>query len=282
MTILKKNGINIALVILTVATIIIVAIDGLIQGELKAKELSETLGGAGTAIALLWIIGGYFQQRAELALQREELRLQRLAHQQQADESQRAYKLSLKQELARMLKDACNNLTSGGGKLTDLSQMATVVMPSSDWKIANESLNPTEVMQASSNYLKDAGRVAIFLHTFAAAAEMYFDANSIAYTKNADPAEFIYIHSCWLTDTYPFREYIGSVSIAVEILVLVQPAIKALTFAFLAAGIGMTSVKMVKLDVAMPDYLYLKERDCLPALGKKYAYLFENLIAQKA
>jgi len=180
-----------------------------------------------------------------------------------------------------MLADAHTILTKAGGKLSDISQIGTAVLVNQDWKVALESTDPFKVIEITTGYFATTGKVMIFIHTLAAAAKMYFSANSIEFTDNADPSEFVYVYSPHLNDVYPFREYIGPTALAAQFLYMLDPGIKALKFAAIAAAMVMSKADIAHIDILLPDYIFLRDRDALPAIGKKVAHLFEAEIKKQ-
>jgi hypothetical protein len=63
---------------------------------------------------------------------------------------------------------------------------------------------------------------------------------------------------------------------------MLEPGIESIKFAGIAAGIDLVSSDIVHLDKMLPDYLFLKERGILPAIGKKVAHVFEEFIRQQS
>lgn len=263
--------------VLTLLTIFLITILSLCCDIKTVKEISEIIGSIGTAIALFWIIAGYIQQRKELISQREELQLQRQALQQQVNEFQKSYNLALRQEITKMLHDAYNVLMNSG-QFENFSQISMAVLMTPDWKIALESDEPGLVIEACKNYAKNIGNVEPFLRTYATAVKMYFEANSIQYVDNTNTSEFIYFYSKQIDNIYPFRDYSFSSYLAAEFLVIQDPGIKALQFAFFAATIQSVSPNILRMENLLKDYLFLKERNILPVIAKKVAHMFEDLI----
>ena len=201
-----------------------------------AAQIGDFFAGFSAALAFIWLIAGFMQQRKELVLQRQELALQREALEQQREELNRIGKYAALDQISKILKEFEDSLPKkniqGITKIEDLNQ---IFMP--EFAKAVKILEPSAHIDISKTYLEWAkieGVCKEFLSAIMSVVILHNESSEEAdlkFLEGEDDAEYIYFNYDSIKNIRPLRNYIGSAHFLATQITLCTPGLKKMELA---------------------------------------------------
>jgi hypothetical protein len=212
----------------------------------ELSKLGDFLGGFAAAVAFLWLVASVRFQSRELAMQRDELQLQRLALERQAEELRNGSKFSSLAQIKDLLERATEVVASSDLQIKGPSELYAVwVREMSQWKIIFESRNHDTVLESYYKWLKVEGVVRNYLSNVSLALKIYLEFHTQAKPDlSKSDEELIYIYSSYMLKAPFLSSHAGTANMLANFLVMYEPGLKAvqlggMTAAEKAFGTGM-------------------------------------------
>jgi len=237
----------------------------------NAASVGDFIAGFAGALAFLWLVAGYRMQAEELSAQKEELKLQRIALQNQVSELKSMTRFAAIDQVKSMVDSALHRLSQSGGEITKPEQFFAAMLPGPEWKVLAESTDPEEVMAAYTVYGKKHGPADTFVSGFASAARFYLRSIGNEHVDyNLPDQEFVVINNPWLKDVPYLSTYLQMVTTYAEQKLNYEPGHKIFMLAFLVASQKMSgNPDIIKKESIAEIMEYLKEHDKeLPEIAK--------------
>lgn len=195
-------------------------------GASRVADLGDFLSGVAGALAFVWLIAGFQQQRHELAAQAEDLKATKQALAAQTAELRRMAKYAALGQIASMLESFKSSLAArgvpGNSAMEDLTQY--FVNSIAHWKYVLENKNPQTVFDNYMHWVKVEGLTDSFLTTVAFAARLYADvSDDVTFVAKEDPAEFVVTNYNALLRVPHLAQYMGVAKVLADSMVILAP-----------------------------------------------------------
>lgn len=225
----------------SIATIITLAAAVTAWVALSSNSSLEAMGsyisGVVSAITLLWLAIGQKHQLTELALQRQELALQRAAAQQQALELHDAARIAAMTQIQSLVDDAVE-IVRASGLVDSETQLLQLYMSGIEyWKDIEESSNPTRVISASNEWIKREGICKRYLNSIAAAMKLHQEINNPEHKIPTDKEseEVVYVYQPWVKNAPFISDQIGVAAVLAQFVMMLKPGSKRAMLATMVA-----------------------------------------------
>lgn len=264
---LKANWLPIAsVVVIAIAARVWVAS---VQTQ-TATNFATYVTGVTSAIALIWLVAGFRLQAAELGLQRQELRLQRLAAEQQAQEMANSARLGSLSQIRSLLDDAEKAVRAAPLGLKSSMEIQPLYLSGMEyWSPVENDPSPNSVLAAYQEWLPIEGVARNYIRYIAAAMQLYIDHHhpDVNYDRKSDPELFVYTYQSWVYNAPFLSHHIGVAALLSHFMWLMKPGLDRMRLAWLVASAKTLGKGMLKKGALeeMRDKI-LERSDGLPAV----------------
>ena len=216
-----------------------------------AAQFGEYLSGFSAALAFLWLIAGFRLQSAEIAMQREELKLQRIAAENQAKELRNSARFASLSQIETLLQRANSQIQGSELGIKGPLEISTFWLNGTkQWKTMLETTDATTYTNLYSKWLKIESLSRQYIATLAHALKIYLEHNTEASLDLSLPDDqFIYIYSSWMNRAPYLSEHAGPAYMVANLIFLYGPGLEALQLGYLFATKQLLGEKIVKMDV---------------------------------
>ena len=235
-----------------------------------AANIGDFLSGFAGALAFIWLIASFRQQKEELKMQRKELTMQRYALQLQTQELHNMGKYAALEQVNNMVQSGLKRLSEGPEGFNTVASMVTACYPTEEWKIILESKDPQRVYDAYLLLMKKTGPTKQFVTTIGNASKFYLQATGNTNLDYSLPnIDFIYINKAWIEKIPHISENFHTTYAAVEQLMLLERGFKSITLAGWIAMEKYTGINAMKKEAKEELYKYHKEQNLeLPKIAQ--------------
>ena len=235
-----------------------------------AANIGDFLSGFAGALAFIWLIASFRQQKEELRLQRKELGMQRSALQLQAKELHKMGKYAALEQVNHMIQSGLKKLEEAPEGFNSVTALTVSILPTKEWKIILESDDPQKVYDSYLLFMKKSGPTKQFISTIANASKFYLEAIGNTYVDYSLPdINFIYINKVFIEKIPHISEIFYSTYDAVEFLISYEPGYKSITLAGFIAIEKVNGTDLMKKEAKEELYKYHEEKRLeLPKIAK--------------
>jgi hypothetical protein len=236
----------------------------------SASLLATYISGVTSAIAIVWLVAGLRIQAAELSLQRQELRLQRLAAQQQARELRSSAKLGSLSQIRSLLEEAEKSIRDSPLGITTPLEIQNVYFEKmSFWHDIENSSNFQVVIDSYNAWLPAEAVAKNYVRYIASALRIYIEHHypDAQIDFNKEPEDFVYIYQSWGHKAPFISHHIGVSAMLAQFLWLMKPGLERMRLAWLVASaksLGTSFLKEGSLEELRDNVL--KRSETLPAI----------------
>lgn len=235
-----------------------------------SANLATYISGFVSVITLVWLVAAFRIQSVELSLQRNELALQRVAVEQQAQETANSAKLASLSSINEILKKAEQDIKDNDAGIGKVSEIVPALLQGMRlWEDVENSKDPLKVQKTYGEWLKIESVARLYLLRVASAMKLYFEFHrrdlSPDYTK--PPEDFVYIYQTWINKAPFLSEHSGTAAFIGQHISIVMPGIERMLLAFMVAGAKLSNPEIFK-DEALEEMRdkILERSSSLPAI----------------
>jgi len=257
---MKKIFVNYSLYIIT-GIVILMAI--LVQFNCtieKSAQIGDWLAGFAGTLAFLWLIAGFQQQKKQLVIQSEELKLQREAIQLQAKELKGIGKFSALEQVRKIVENAVNDIEGSDSPIKKINEIVSFLMNKdfvNNLDIFFDSKDRTLIFEKYQVWAVQEAELRKFIARISTALKIYLEQSldeDIEY--NIDDLSFLKKNIHHIKSIPYLNELDGIMQGFVMLFVSSEPMLKKIQLAGLSATIiNMDSKFQNEMDKGMLDKL---------------------------
>jgi hypothetical protein len=214
-----------------------------------AAQFATYISGFATAITLIWLVAGFRIQADELSLQREELRLQRLAAEQQARELTNSAKLSSLGQIRGLLEDAEAAVLASPLGLKNTTEIQGAYFNKMEhWTDVEHDRDPKAVVESYQKWLPAELVARNYIRYVAAAMRIYIEYHhpGVKLDPKEEPECFVYVYQSWVFNAPFLSHHIGVAAMLAQFLWLMKPGLDRMRLAWLVASAKSLGQNMLK------------------------------------
>lgn len=196
------------------------------HSSFSAGDWGSFLSGVSSSLAFIWLIKGMY-------IQSENLRLQRIALENQAKELSNSAKFSSFSQIENIVSRACQVIVESELNITKPTEINTLFIKGMiHWKDIMESSSPDIVNREYQEWIKVEGLARRYLAYITQALKTYLDFNTdVKYDPTIKDEEFYFIYSVWGNKIPYLSEHSSAASIIAQELYMLTPGLESIKVA---------------------------------------------------
>ena len=235
----------------------------------QLEAVGSYISGIVAAVTLLWLAVGQRNQLAELSMQREELALQRIAAQQQAQELHNSARIAIMTQVQSLIDDALKVVEESEVVNSEADLTTAYMKAIENFKEIEESKDPKRVIAAFNEWLKVESTCKRYLNCIATAMRLHqeFNSSSNPLPKVKESYEIVFVYSSWFRDAPFISNHLGIATLLSQLVMVLEPGAKRAHLAAIVAHVKVIEVNIMK-DGALDELRteILEYSNTLPAI----------------
>ncbi|UMA65399.1 hypothetical protein LVO79_02740 [Roseivivax marinus] len=229
--------------------------------ESKAQH-GDFVAGFASALAFIWLIASFNQQKAELGLQRNELAMQRAAIEEQSKAMAVSAEYDLLSGCMLEIDNFQRELEKTPNTVNSINEISIALTDGVKyWKTILESTDPEVISEAYMKWTPIEISAHSFTKAYVSACNRYFDFKQLDVTASDDPIAYVIQNESSIRKIPQIGNYAGMAYVIANFLSTTEPGLKKISLAGSCALSLSSNNAMFETEYINGLIKYIKDRD---------------------